>query len=86
MTEDCSHPKGRHDCREVLDRAQLFMDGEVLEESERLEIREHLEACGPCFQRYGLEREVRIIISRLKGCAPCPRELRQKIESLFLSP
>lgn len=83
MSEDCPGSKGGHHCREVLERAQVFLDGEVLDDVQRIEIREHLEACGPCFQRYGLEREVRVIISRLKGCSPCPSELRAKIESLF---
>jgi anti-sigma factor (TIGR02949 family) len=83
MTEGCPESQGKHDCREVLERAQVFLDGEVLDETQRIEIREHLEDCGPCFQRYGVEREVRVIISRLKGSYPCPQELRAKIEALF---
>ena len=83
MTEECPDSQGKHDCREVLERAQVFLDGELLDETQRIEIRQHLEACGPCFQRYGLEQEVRVIISRLKGCDHCPSELRAKIEALF---
>lgn len=80
MTDHRSHG---HNCKEVLERAQLFLDGEVLESSERIEIETHLEECGPCFKRYGVEREVRMIIARLKGSDHCPNELRAKIESLL---
>ena len=82
MSDGCSHSHV-HDCREVLERAQVFLDGEVLAETERLEIQQHLEECGPCYKRYGIEREVRVIISRLRGCSPCPEELRSRIQSLL---
>ncbi len=81
MSED--HPSLGHDCKEVLERAQVFLDGELLEESERLEIQEHLERCGPCYKRYGLEREVKVLIARLRGAQPCPRELRSRIQELI---
>jgi mycothiol system anti-sigma-R factor len=76
--DDCSSR-----CREVLRRAYLFMDGEVLSYRERVEIESHLEECGPCYKRYGLEREVYYLVSRLRGCSPCPDELRSRIMSLL---
>lgn len=68
-------------CRQILERAYLYLDGEGLTESERLEIRVHLEECGPCFERVGLEEEVAKVVSRLRGCSPCPDELRLRIQA-----
>lgn len=69
-------------CRETLEKAYLFLDGEVLTEAERREIREHLQECYPCLERYDVEREVTLLISRLKNTA-CPDKLRTRIESLI---
>ena len=67
-------------CREVLARAYLFLDGEGLTDVERLEIETHLSDCGPCFEAYGVEREVvTVIIARLRGVTPCPAALKQRI-------
>ena len=70
-------------CRETLERAYLFLDGELLSVSERHEIKRHLEDCAPCFERVGLEGEVSTVVARLKGCQPCPESLRLKISSLL---
>ena len=70
-------------CRETLRQAYLFLDGELLSESERTSIRLHLEECQPCLERYGLEQEVSQMITRLQGCTRCPERLRTRILSLF---
>lgn len=70
-------------CRETLERAYLFLDGEVLSDEERVEIRLHLERCGPCYERVGLEKEVTTLIARLRGCTPCPQELKTKIAAMI---
>ena len=70
-------------CRETLQRAYLFIDGEVLSTTERNEIRVHLEECAPCLERYGLEEEVVMLMNRLKGSTPCPEVLKQRITSLL---
>ncbi len=71
-------------CKETLQRVYLFLDGEMLSESERLEIEVHLEECPPCFESYGLEREVqRMIVSRLRGTTPCPEHLKSRIANLL---
>jgi len=76
----------KEECRETLERAYLFLDGELLSVSERHEIKRHLEDCGPCFERVGLEDDVAKIVARLRGCQPCPAALRQKINSLLNEP
>jgi mycothiol system anti-sigma-R factor len=68
-------------CRETLQRAYLFLDKEALGEAERREIQMHLEECRPCFERVGLEREITMIVARLKNAHPCPRELKARIAS-----
>jgi mycothiol system anti-sigma-R factor len=73
----------KEECRETLERAYLFLDGELLSVSERHEIKRHLEDCGPCFERVGLEDEVGKVVARLRGCQPCPDRLRLKIKSLL---
>jgi mycothiol system anti-sigma-R factor len=70
-------------CRETLEKAYLFLDGEVLSAAERREIQVHLEECGPCFERYGMEKEVTVLLARLRGGTQCPDELRMKIRTLI---
>lgn len=69
-----------HRCKEVLERAYLFLDGEGLTEVQRIEIEAHLEECGPCLESYGVEKEVvTVIIARLRGTTPCPDQLKKRI-------
>ncbi|MGH2820373.1 MAG: mycothiol system anti-sigma-R factor [Actinomycetota bacterium] len=70
-------------CRETLERVYLFLDGEGLTEAERIEIETHLEECGPCFERYGLETEVKVIVARLRDTHRCPDALRSRIAALL---
>ena len=70
-------------CREVLERAYLFLDGEMLSEAERVEIEVHLEECGPCLEQYGLEKEAVFVLNRLRGKTPCPDSLRSRISALL---
>ena len=70
-------------CRETLERAYLFLDGEVLDDHQRLEISHHLEECAPCYERYGVEREVATLIARLRGSTRCPEELRTRVRALI---
>ncbi len=67
-------------CQEVLKQAYLYLDGEGLTEAQRVEIETHLEDCGPCFEAYGVEREiVTVIIARLRGADRCPEALKERI-------
>ncbi|MDP9224066.1 MAG: zf-HC2 domain-containing protein [Actinomycetota bacterium] len=67
----------------MLHRTYLFLDGEVLSVSERLEISGHLEECGPCLERYGLEKEFHALLSKVKDRQLCPQRLRSKILALL---
>ena len=70
-------------CREILARAYLFLDGEGLSQSERIEIEAHLEECAPCLERFDLQTEVRSIIYRIGGSTPCPDALKNRIANLL---
>ena len=70
-------------CRKILQTAYLYLDGEVLSDTERHEIRVHLEECAPCYERYGVDEQVKMLVSRLKGGCRCPDELRTKVSRMF---
>ncbi len=64
-------------CEESLAQIYLFLDGE-LDEGTRASIELHLEHCSPCVAAFGLEMELRALVSRC--CRePVPRELRERI-------
>ena len=70
-------------CREILARAYLFLDGEGLTSTERIEIEAHLEECEPCLDSVDLQRDVRSLILRIGGSTPCPETVRTKIIHLI---
>ncbi len=73
----------RVDCKEALQRAYLFLDGEVLSETERHDIEIHLQECTPCLEHYGLEEELFALVARLRAANPCPDGLKSRIASLL---
>ncbi|HVL63827.1 MAG TPA: mycothiol system anti-sigma-R factor [Actinomycetota bacterium] len=73
----------KEECRQTLEQAYMLLDGEQVADLDRRSIQEHLEACAPCYERYGLEREVKGIIARLQGCTTCPDKLRERIAYLL---
>jgi mycothiol system anti-sigma-R factor len=70
-------------CREVLQKAYLFLDGEVLTVEERTHIEVHLEECAPCLESYGLEKDFVFVTNRLKGKTVCPDKLKSRIVGLL---
>jgi mycothiol system anti-sigma-R factor len=55
-----------------------YIDGE-LEDSGCLQIREHLDECGPCLREYGLEELVKRLVHKCCGQEAVPDELRTKV-------
>jgi mycothiol system anti-sigma-R factor len=70
-------------CRTTLEMIYLYLDEEILSESERREISVHLEECGPCHERFGLQRRVTVIVSRQRRHISCPQELRARINEIL---
>lgn len=73
----------KEDCRVTLQKAYLYLDGEMLSEQERVDISVHLEACRPCLERYGLEGEVTTLVARLKKHEACPDRVKERIKTLI---
>jgi mycothiol system anti-sigma-R factor len=76
-------PIMKEKCRETLAQVYLFLDGERLSEAERREIKRHLEECGPCDERYGVDHHVTLLVARLQGRARCPQSLKLRITTLL---
>jgi mycothiol system anti-sigma-R factor len=73
----CGNPHDT-DCAEVIDRVYLYLDGEV-EPAVRARIRVHLDECGPCLRRYGIEQEVKALVHRCCGGESAPDGLRDRV-------
>ena len=72
----CGQPHDK-DCSEVLERVFFFIDNE-LPTADSSEIQHHLDECGPCLQKYNLERTVKLLVQR--SCAEhAPDGLRAKV-------
>ncbi len=72
----CGEPHDK-DCSEVLERVFFFIDNE-LENADKSEIQHHLDECGPCLQKYDLERTVKALVAR--SCSEhAPESLRDKV-------
>ena len=71
---------GKHhetDCSEVLERVVFFIDNE-LENADSAQIQAHLDECGPCLDKFDLERTVKSLVAR--SCAErAPESLRDKV-------
>ena len=66
------------DCSNVIEAVYLYLDGEASDD-ERLRIRVHLDECGPCLRKYGLEQEVRTLVARCCGQDQAPERLRAAV-------
>lgn len=75
MTEH-EHRDGQ-DCADFLERIVYFIDNE-LDEADCSAVRMHLDECGPCLQKYDLERTVKAVVAR--SChESAPEALRSKV-------
>jgi len=73
----CGKP---HDvpCSEVLALVYSYIDGEM-EDSGYVEIRQHLNECGPCLREYGLEELVKRLVHKCCSKEAAPGDLRTKV-------
>ncbi|MEO5711292.1 MAG: mycothiol system anti-sigma-R factor [Nocardioidaceae bacterium] len=72
----CGEPHDQ-DCSEVLERVFFFIDNE-LAGADFSQIQHHLDECGPCLQKYDLERTVKALVAR--SCSEhAPETLRDKV-------
>jgi mycothiol system anti-sigma-R factor len=74
---------GGIDCEDVLRDLFLYMDEES-DATARNRIRTHLEACGPCLKKYGLELDVKTLVARCCGGDVAPERLRERIRTRII--
>ncbi len=65
-------------CSEVLALVYSYIDGEIAEAG-CMQIRQHLDECGPCLREYGLEELVKRLVHNCCGRESVPAELRTKV-------
>jgi mycothiol system anti-sigma-R factor len=66
------------DCTEVIRQVYLYLDGEI-EDSDRAQVREHLDECGPCLREFGIEQEVKALVARCCGSDAAPDGLKDRL-------
>jgi mycothiol system anti-sigma-R factor len=67
----------KKDCSEVIHQIFVFIDNE-LDQASCGEIQQHLDECGPCLEKYNLERTVKALVAR--SCSEqAPEQLREKV-------
>lgn len=72
-------PKGPYyePCQEAIATLYTFLDGELTADRRQL-IQHHLDDCGPCFEKFGFEAELKQVIAR-KCHDDVPPYLRQRV-------
>ena len=68
---------GDDDCADFLERIVCFLDNE-LDQADCAVVETHLDECGPCLERYDLQRAVKPLVARscsesAPGVPPRPR-------------
>jgi mycothiol system anti-sigma-R factor len=65
------------ECADYLEQIVFFIDNE-LAEADCSAVREHLDTCNPCLEKYDLQRTIKAVVAR--SCAEvAPTELRSKV-------
>jgi mycothiol system anti-sigma-R factor len=75
----CGNPH-ETDCSEVLDEVYVYLDLECDEQRRDL-IRTHLDECSPCLREFGIEQEVKALVSRCCGGERAPEALRERLRA-----
>ena len=65
------------ECADYLERIVYFLDNE-LDEADCSAVRVHLDECGPCLEKYDLQRTVKAVVAR--SCSEAaPDHLRDRV-------
>jgi len=78
MSEFSTEPPVKAECAEVLAEVWTLLDGECSAETQA-KLRQHLEDCPPCFQQYGLEERIKLLISSKCRGERAPESLRERL-------
>ncbi|WP_127783808.1 mycothiol system anti-sigma-R factor [Rhodococcus sp. X156] len=69
---------GEADCATVLADVYLYLDGEC-DEQGRQRVQRHLDDCSPCLHEFGIEEQVKKLLSRKCGGEHAPAGLRERL-------
>lgn len=80
MSDRMAHCTGSGDidCSAVLADVWLFLDGECDGESRR-RVQRHLDDCSPCLTEFGIEQQLKSLLSRKCGGEHAPEGLRERL-------
>jgi len=73
-----SHDHSSDQCADYLERIVYFLDNE-LDEADCSAVQLHLDECGPCLEKYDLQRTVKAVVHRSCSSELAPSELRQRV-------
>ena len=73
-----SHDHSGDQCADYLERIVYFLDNE-LDEADCSAVQLHLDECGPCLEKYDLQRTVKAVVHRSCSSDLAPQELRQRV-------
>ena len=73
-----SHDHSNDQCADYLERIVYFLDNE-LDEADCSAVQLHLDECGPCLEKYDLQRTVKAVVHRSCSSELAPSELRQRV-------
>ena len=80
MSPESHEARSEHsteECVDYLEQIVYFLDNE-LDEADCVVVQTHLRECGPCLERYDLQRTVKEVVAR--SChETAPDELRDKV-------
>jgi len=79
MSSDTQQPcdPNSGSCRDALQDLFVYIDGQLTVER-RLVIKNHIDRCSPCFERYSFEMELRQVVAQ--GCRDSvPESLKLRI-------
>ncbi len=79
MTDDVSPESSmKAECAEVLAEVWTLLDGECDAET-KSKLQQHLDDCPPCFQFYGLEERMKLLVSTKCQGERAPQGLRERL-------
>ncbi len=65
------------ECTAFIERIVYFLDNELAED-DVVEVRLHLDGCGPCHELYDVQRAIKTLVAR--SCAErAPEELKARV-------
>lgn len=66
------------DCSAVIADVWLLLDNEC-DQHARARLQSHIDSCAPCLEHYGIEQQLKSLVSRKCGGEQAPAGLRERL-------